>query len=241
MLDWLRGASGEDPAIEVAGQMLPLNLKRNPRARRLTLRLAPDGKAVNLTVPRWTPTREAIAFASSHREWLERQLGRLPTVSPVVAGAMLPYRGEPHLLDHNTAHGRQVSREDGRIVLGGAAESLASRLERWLRKQALELMAEDLAHYCARAGQAVPALSLSSAQRRWGSCSSRGGVRMNWRLIMAPDFVRRSVVAHEVAHLVHFDHSPRFRALLDELYEADISDADAWLKRHGRSLYSHFG
>lgn len=241
MLDWLRGASDEDPAIEVAGQMLPLNLKRNPRARRLTLRLAPDGKAVNLTVPRWTPTRDAIAFARSHREWLERQLGRLPSVCPVVAGAMLPFRGEQHVLDHDPKHGRQVRREDGRIALGGAAESLAPRLERWLRKQALDLMAEDLAHYCARAGQAVPALSLSSAQRRWGSCSSRGGVRMNWRLIMAPDFVRRSVVAHEVTHLVHFDHSPRFRALLDELYEDDIGEADTWLKRHGRSLYSHFG
>lgn len=241
MLDWLRGASGEAQAIEVAGRVLPLNLKRNPRARRLTLRLAPDGKAVNLTVPRWTPTRDALAFATSHREWLERQLGRLPAASPVAPGASLPYRGEPHVLDHDSRHGRQVRIDHGRILLGGAEESLGPRLERWLRKQALELMAHDLVHYCARAGQPVPALSLSSAQRRWGSCSQRGGVRMNWRLVMAPDFVRRSVVAHEVTHLVHFDHSPRFRALLDELYEGEIAEADAWLKRHGRSLYSHFG
>jgi predicted metal-dependent hydrolase len=58
---------------------------------------------------------------------------------------------------------------------------------------------------------------------------------------MAPDPVRRSVVAHEVAHLVHFDHSPRFHALLGELFEDDIKAANSWLKKEGRSLYQPFG
>lgn len=58
---------------------------------------------------------------------------------------------------------------------------------------------------------------------------------------MAPDLIRRSVVAHEVAHLVHFDHSPRFRAFLGEIFEADIREADLWLRREGRSLYRPFG
>ncbi|MFX8347067.1 M48 family metallopeptidase, partial [Acinetobacter baumannii] len=79
------------------------------------------------------------------------------------------------------------------------------------------------------------------AQRRWGSCSARGAVRLNWRLVMAPDWVRRSVVAHEVAHLIHFDHSPRFHALLGQLFEGDIAAANHWLKRHGRSLYAPLG
>jgi predicted metal-dependent hydrolase len=118
---------------------------------------------------------------------------------------------------------------------------MPSRLERWLRGEAQAKLADDLAYYCARAGQSIPALSLSSAQRRWGSCSTRGMIRINWRLIMAPDHVRRSVVAHEVAHLSHFDHSPQFHAALAELFEADISLANRWLKREGRSLYVHFG
>ena len=82
---------------------------------------------------------------------------------------------------------------------------------------------------------------LSRAQRRWGSCARDGTIRLNWRLVMAPGWVRRSVVAHEVAHLVHFDHSPRFHALLAELYEGDIDEANRWLKREGRGLYRHFG
>ncbi|MEC7398577.1 MAG: M48 family metallopeptidase, partial [Pseudomonadota bacterium] len=90
-------------------------------------------------------------------------------------------------------------------------------------------------------GIAAPPLRLSRAQRRWGSCSSSGTVRINWRLVQAPDAVRRSVVAHEVAHLVHFDHSPAFHALLAELYEGDQHEADAWLKTKGRTLYADFG
>jgi predicted metal-dependent hydrolase len=99
----------------------------------------------------------------------------------------------------------------------------------------------DLTDYCERSGVARPTLRLSRAQRRWGSCSGKGCIRVNWRLVQAPDAVRRSVVAHEVAHLVHFDHSPAFRALLSGIYEGDIREADAWLRREGRSLYAAFG
>jgi predicted metal-dependent hydrolase len=66
-------------------------------------------------------------------------------------------------------------------------------------------------------------------------------VRVNWRLVQAPDHVRRSVVAHEVAHLVHFDHSPAFRALVRRLFEGDLAAANAWLKRAGPGLYVAFG
>ena len=65
--------------------------------------------------------------------------------------------------------------------------------------------------------------------------------KLTWRLIQAPDFVRRSVVAHEVAHLIHFDHSPAFHGLLAEIYDGDIRKADRWLKERGRTLYSAFG
>jgi predicted metal-dependent hydrolase len=125
--------------------------------------------------------------------------------------------------------------------LGGALETVPARLQRWLEAEALRLLSEDLAFYCSRAGQALPQLRLSRAQRRWGSCSGRGCIRINWRLVQAPDAVRRSVVAHEVAHLVHFDHSAAFHALLREIYEGDLAEADAWLRREGRGLYSTFG
>src|SRR5690606_28910318 len=115
--------------------------------------------------------------------------------------------------------------DDGAVLLGGPEASLAARLQRWLEGEARRLMEADLAHFCTRADKPVPKLALSRAQRRWGSCSTGGTVRLNWRLVQAPDAVRRSVVAHEVAHLAHFDHSRRFHAFLAEIFDDDLPAA----------------
>ncbi|MEO5598835.1 MAG: YgjP-like metallopeptidase domain-containing protein, partial [Novosphingobium sp.] len=165
----------------------------------------------------------------------------IPVAVPPADGTVLRYRGAELVLRHDPAARRRVELNDGELRIGGPAASLPARLRRWLKDQATELFTEELAHYCALAGKVPPGLALSGAQRRWGSCSAKGAIRINWRLIMAPDHVRRSVLAHEVAHLIHFNHSPQFHALVDQLFEGDLPDADRWLKREGRSLYIPFG
>jgi predicted metal-dependent hydrolase len=240
MIEWLRG-DRSPPAIELAGHVLPIELNRHARARRLTLRLAPDGSAVKITLPRWCRSQDAIAFAQLRKSWLETQLAKLPArADPVIRGTVR-HRGEELAIGWRPDAPRRPAMAEGALILGGPRETLARRLQRWLEDEAQRLMAGDLAHYCAAAGVPVPQLRLSRAGRRWGSCSTSGVVRVNWRLAMAPDYVRRSVVAHEVAHLVHFDHSPAFHALLAKLYDGRIAEADAWLKAHGRGLYADFG
>ena len=240
MIDWLR-RENQEPSVTIAGREVPLAIRRHARATRLTMRLAPDGSEVRITLPRWGRTSDALVFAHKRIDWLEHQFAAVPQAASPAPGGTVLFRGdalavawEPHLP-------RKPALADGRLVLGGPAETVARRIGRWLEEQALRLMAADLAHYCERAGVPLPSLKLSRAGRRWGSCSGKGCIRVNWRLVQAPDEVRRSVVAHEVAHLVHFDHSPAFRALLAGLFEGDIKAADGWLKQHGRSLYASFG
>jgi predicted metal-dependent hydrolase len=244
VIDWLLRGRAE-PQVEVAGRVLPVAIRRLPRAKRLTMRLATDGSEVRVTMPPWARTQDALAFAQDRTSWIEAQLARVPQVLAVGHGASLPYRGASLLIEWQAKAPRRPAIADGRMVLGGPEESLAPRVQRWLEAQALDHAGADLAHYCARAGIAPPLLRLSRARRRWGSCTSeRGGdrcIRINWRLIMAPDHVRRSVVAHEVAHLTHFDHSPAFHAQLALLFEGDVAEADGWLKREGRTLYAAFG
>ena len=240
MIEWLREA-GRPPSVELSGQMLPIELRRHPTARRLTLRLAPDGSAVRVTLPRWGRSAEAVRFAASRREWLEAQLAKVPRAQDPVERGTLRHRGEELALDWRASYPRRPEIADGTLRVGGPRETLAKRLQRWLEGEAQALMLADLAELAPRAGTALPPLRLSRAQRRWGSCSSGGTVRINWRLVQAPDFVRRSVVAHEVAHLVHFDHSPAFHALLERIYGEPLRQADSWLRDHGRGLYSDFG
>lgn len=241
MLDWLRRPPREEPSIALGDVTLPIVIRRMPHARRLTLRLAPDGKEVRLSMPSWARTAEALDFVASRQGWLKAQLAAVPAPAAFTPDAGIAYRGQVLRLDHDAASSRRVRLEGDLLRCGGPVENLAPRLRRWLEGEARRLLADDLDFYCARAGQPVPKLALSGATRRWGSCSEKGAIRINWRLIMAPDDVRRSVVAHEVAHLVHFDHSPAFHAMLGALFEGDLRGANRWLKREGRGLYSRFG
>lgn len=240
MIDWLRKDRAE-PWVELADRVLPIAISRNRRARRLTLRLAPDGSEVRITLPTWCSSAEAIAFARVRTPWLEAQLAKVPPRRDPIASGHLDFRGEQLAIDWRPDAPRRPRLENGGLHIGGARESLPRRLRLWLESEALRLLAEDAADYCARAGLALHPVRLSRAQRRWGSCSSEGVLRINWRLVQAPNRVRRSVVAHEVAHLTHFDHSPAFHARLAAIYEDDISEANAWLSAHGRSLYAAFG
>jgi predicted metal-dependent hydrolase len=242
MIDWLKRNPREAAHVVLPdGRELPVSIRRLAHARRLTLRLAPDGSEARVSAPQWAPTSEALAFARSRADWLAQQLAALPRLHAPRPGGAIPYRGEQLEIEHSPTAPRRPALVTGAIRIGGPAESLEGRLRRWLESEVRALLAQDLADYCGRLDRPAPALGLSNARRRWGSCAPDGSIRINWRLVMAPDFVRRSVVAHEVAHLVHFDHSRGFHALLAELFEGEIADANRWLKREGRGLYAHFG
>lgn len=241
MIDWLRRSPRDTPQVDVAGRILPVAIRRTASARRMTMRLAPDGSEVRITLPRWGRTQEALEFARSRAAWLAGQLAALPARPDLRHGATIAFRGVIHTIDHDPGRARRIVADAATLRIGGPAAGIEGRLRRWLENEARRLLAEDLAHYCARAGRPVAALALSRAQRRWGSCAANGTIRINWRLVMAPEAVRRSVVAHEVAHLSHFDHSPRFHAHLADLFEGEVEAANRWLKAHGRSLYAPFG
>jgi hypothetical protein len=240
MIDWLRAAP-LDPEIDLGGKRVPIVLKRLRNARRLTLRLAPDGSEVRITLPAWAEGREAIAFAHARAGWLAAQMAKLPVRAAPEPGGELRYRGGMLELAWDAKAPRRPVIAGAALRLGGPRAGLEARVRRWLEGEALRLAEADMRDYCAAAGLDPVPLSLTRAQRRWGSCSDRSRIRINWRLVQAPDFVRRSVVAHEVAHLVHFDHSPAFHALLARIFEGEVAAADRWLKEHGRTLYAAFG
>lgn len=240
MIDWLRREAFA-PEVEIGGRTLPVAIRRNARARRLTLRLAPDGSEVRVTLPRWCAGREALAFVHARSGWLAEQLAKIPAARPPAPGGTLLYRGRELTIDWREGNPRTARIAGESISIGGPRDNLAPRLRRWLEREASRLMAGDVADFAARAGIAAPQMRLTRAQRRWGSCSTSGTVRINWRLVQAPDHVRRSVVAHEIAHCLHFDHSPAFHAALARIFDGEIDAADAWIKAHGRSLYAAFG
>lgn len=123
------------------------------------------------------------------------------------------------------------------LTCGGPADQFPARIERWLKREALRLLTEDTAHYAAKASVTVAEVAIGDPKARWGSCSSSGTIRYSWRLLLAPGFVRRATVAHEVAHRVHMHHGPAFHALVAELFEGDPDAARHWLRSDGAALH----
>jgi predicted metal-dependent hydrolase len=155
MIDWLLRRSA-DPSIVLAGRQVPVAIRRHARAKRMTLRLAPDGSEVRLTIPRWGRTAEALDFAGSRREWLEAQLAKFPERSPPAPGGMIAYRGLGLPIEWDAAAARRPVLDGNSIRLGGPLDSIARRLQRWLEAEALSLMCADLADYCGATGREAP-------------------------------------------------------------------------------------
>src|SRR5688572_1158464 len=94
MIDWLKRSPRQEPSIVVGDRELPIVIRRLGHARRMTLRLAPDGSEVRVSMPRWGRTGEAVNFAHSRAGWLAQQYAALPTSEPPHAGGRVAYRGE---------------------------------------------------------------------------------------------------------------------------------------------------
>jgi hypothetical protein len=223
--------------FEGGGRSATLTIKESPRARVMRLRVDHRTGTVLLTLPRRASKRRALEWVAGQRAWIEESLAQVPPRHALGPGATVPFRGVDHEVDWAPGRPRTVKVVDGRIVAGGPEENLEARLLRWLRRQALDLLAAETAEFAEKARVPVTRISVGDPVSRWGSCSSSGAIRYSWRLILAPDFVRRATVAHEVAHRVHMDHSPRFHALVERLLGEDPKPARLWLRRSGLVLH----
>jgi predicted metal-dependent hydrolase len=192
---------------------------------------------VVLTIPKRASRRQALAWADGHRAWIEARLAEVVPATPLVAGASIPLYDRPHRIDWSPDRPRTPRLEEGRLVVGGPAEGLEARLLRWLRRHALDILAAETAELAARAGVKVTRIGVGDPLSRWGSCSSSGGIRYSWRLILAPDWVRRATVAHEVAHRIHMNHGVDFHQLVERILGADPKPARLWLRRNGPVLH----
>jgi len=217
-------------ALDVGGRKVPVQVRRSARARRMRIEITTDG-AIALVHPQRVPEREALRFLDSQRDWLRERLARLPEPVPFRPGAVVPVQGRPLRLVHDPAAGRP-RREPDTLVVGGAAADFADAVAAWLIDLAAETMAPHALDHARAIGKPVRRIFIGNPRSRWGSCSATARLMFSWRLILAPPEVLDYVVAHEVAHLVHRNHSADFWKLVERL-EPGFAPARAWLKGDG--------
>lgn len=217
--------------------MTNLDVVRSARARRVRLSVDPRSGRIRLTVPVRASVNKALAWAEEQRGWIENQQAKLPRSCPFEPGGRVPYGDESLEIVWPAHAARTVKRVGDALHIGGPREGMERRLENWLRREALRILSAETAEYAEKAGVKVTRVAVGDPRARWGSCASSGAIRYSWRLILAPAFVRRATVAHEVAHRVHMDHSPAFHAVVARIFGEDPTPARAWLRAHGSGLH----
>jgi predicted metal-dependent hydrolase len=224
---------------------IPYRIRRSERARRARIQVSAEG--VEVVVPRRLPMRDVEPFVEEKRAWIERTQRRMREAEEQFAPARLadggevPYLGERLTLavhvepDRVRAHvARRGAALEVRVAAAGV-QPLRDALERWYRRRAREEVASRLDTAVARVGRRYSGLQIRGQRSRWASCSARGAMSFNWRLLLAPSEILDYVVEHEVVHLEVHDHSQRFWDRLASR-SADWERHEAWLRRHGHSL-----
>ena len=230
-----------------AGIAYKIHLKRSAAARRITLRVRTASRDIVMTMPARSSMALARDFAERHAGWIEARLRQLPQPVRFAPGQVIPLRGVEHLVVHRPSIRKPVWVEartaDGAgpsllLCVSGEAEHAGRRIKDYLKREAKRDIEDAVRHHAGSIGKTAKTVTLRDTTSRWGSCSSKGALNFSWRLILAPGYVLDYLAAHEVAHLVHMDHSPRFWKLAGEL-APQLDKAEAWLKAHGSSLHRY--
>lgn len=224
--------------LEVAGRRVPLALVRNARARRYVLRLRPDGTA-RVTIPRGGSASEARRFADRNLAWLEAQLKK-PLVPPPMArewrpGSELLFRGELIRLEIEANGATTIRFGAEKLTVPDLTADLRPAVERHLRRLAERELPLRVQEFAALHQLTVQRVTVRNQRSRWGSCSRRATISLNWRLLQTPPSVRDYIILHELMHLREMNHSARFWRQV-ELVCPDYAVAEQWLKQHSRLL-----
>lgn len=211
-------ATGEEPRrITLGDRIVPYLLRRGARR---TIGLSIDHRGLRVGAPRRTSLAEVESLIRRHGEWVVEKLDewrtrRRPEPIALREGARLAFLGGEIELRLAIGANRAIWGVDTLTLCLKPGVAPGTILEKALRERAREHFSARLAPLAAVLGVAVPALALSSARTRWGSCSTKSGIRLNWRLIHFPEAIIDYVVVHELAHLRHMNHGPRFWSLVE--------------------------
>ena len=228
---------------------LRINYRLRRSGRKKTLSIAVDPiEGVIVTAPRELDADRIHAMISRRAAWIAsklREIGDLSSdvgVREFVSGESFPYLGRNHRLKLirrrgarttvRVQRGRFEVRVDSLLSEWKQTETIRDALSNWYRQHAEDRLAERAVALSSRLGVSPPTILIRDQQRRWASCDSRGRVRVNWRIVMAPMKLVDYVIAHELCHLIRRDHSPAFWKLLRTVLP-DYQARRARLKREG--------
>ncbi len=217
--------------VDIDGQSVDCAIVRSPRRRTIALQI--DHQGLSIRAPQRVSEQRLRAAILSRSDWISLKLAEWatrpgPAVRQFVSAESLPFLGGHltlQIVEHPARARTKAEREGNRLIVGidrHLTDDLRTRtlrkgIERWYRREAETCFPGRVRHYAALLLTPVSGIRIRDQKRRWGSCDSRGIIRLNWRLIGADADIIDYVCAHEVAHLLEPNHSAAFWAVVSRL------------------------
>lgn len=214
-------------------------------SRRKTASIRVEEGAVSVVVPASISVEKIDQLLVSKRLWIKEKMALQRALAPVtdkqfVSGEAFPYLGRNYRLKVEQGSFVPVKLLQGQLVVQTPEGSqqphmIRNALVRWYKRQALQKMRDKVKRYAPMVGVKPAGVAIKSFKSRWGSCTVKGELEFNWRIMFAPNRMVDYVVVHELCHLIHYDHSPDFWSEVWRVMP-DYQECRNWLKENSERL-----
>ena len=214
-----------------------VKVKKTSVAKKLVLRIDTKDHCAILSIPKYCLRKQALKFLQENEVWIINTLANLPKLSNFAEGDEISVFGKIYKICHENKH--KGTRFEGDLLkVGGDKVFLHRRVKDFLKKEAVDKLAEISIKTAEKIGVKIASVTVKDTTSRWGSCSTKGNINYNWRIVLAPKEVIDYLVCHEVSHLKHPNHSTDFWSTVESLCPS-YKDSRNWLKTHGKELYKY--
>ena len=218
---------------------MDIKVVQSPNSRKLILHIDNKERIPVLSIPRFCSRKRAINFVNENIDWILETLQKLPKRKYFSSGETISLFGQNITISHQPNARCGARLEENKLIVSGGAEFLHRRVKDYIRKAAADEFYKLSAPLAAQIGCKINGICIKDTKSRWGSCSTLNNINYNWRVALAPHYVIDYLMAHEVSHLKHPDHSPAFWQCVADLYP-DWQKGRDWLQKNGRLLYTYF-
>ncbi|WII92225.1 SprT family zinc-dependent metalloprotease [Kingella negevensis] len=220
----------------VSGCAITLHIKRNTK-KNIIVR-PNDNRSLKIGIPNWFTQKDLLAWLDKNEAVLQRLLAKRAPEPAMSQPENVGFMGKTYALVSVPVS--QIERDEANLVFR-LPESLSQTqqfdlLREYFFQAAEKHLLAKLEYWIGQTKLKPVAIGLTNAKTFWGVCRPRTGIRINWRLIAAPEFVQDCVCVHELCHLKHTNHSAAFWALLRQEFP-QMDSAEAWLKEQGKTLF----
>ncbi len=218
--------------------VIPVEFERSLRSKSIKITPQLAKKVIKVSYPVYVLHSRAVAFLESKKDWVAKQLEKVPKMTKICDGVKITFLGTEYKIENIPNARRGVWIEDSYIFVSGEPEFLNRRVKDFFKVEVRKYLSSKARYYANKTGKKFSKITVKDTTSRWGSCASNGSIAFSWRLGFAPLFVIDYIVAHEVAHLSEMNHSIKFWKLVKEICDSDVDEAQKWLLKNGIYLYS---